>query len=166
MPNGAGGGSTEITCDGDAHLFVDDTINNAKLVSFCQWDVVCKAAGGVWDAATNRCTPGVTQVGCEAGGGTWDAGTSTCTAASNYNCFVGGLCSQATIVFPPSDNGYTNAYDGHTPDTEPASGAGCNVAPGTPYWGAGQDIVKYELSSSALFQAFLLQSSSNPCENR
>ena len=44
VPNGAGGGSTEITCDGDAHLFVDDTINNAKLVSFCQWDAVCKAA--------------------------------------------------------------------------------------------------------------------------
>jgi hypothetical protein len=93
VPNVAAGGSTEITCDGDAHLFVDDvTINNPKLISFCQWDVVCKAAGGVWDAATNRCTPGVTQVGCEAGGGTWNAGTSSCTRPNN--CYVGGFCSQ------------------------------------------------------------------------
>ena len=138
VPNVAGGDSTEITCDGDAHLFVDDvTINNPKLISFCQWDVVCKAAGGVWDAATNRCTPGVTQVGCEAGGGTWDAGTSICTAASNYNCFVGGFCSQAAIDFPPGEDGYTNVYDGHTQGTEPALGAGCNLFPDNFLWNEG-----------------------------
>jgi hypothetical protein len=140
VPNGAGGGSTEITCDGDAHLFVDDTINNAKLISFCQWDVVCKAAGGVWDAATNRCTPGVTQVGCEAGGGTWDAGTSACTpapAASSYNCFIGGFCSTLAVDYPPADFEYTNVYDGHTQGTEPAVGAGCNTGAGVSPWMAG-----------------------------
>ena len=36
---------------------------------------------------------------CTQAGGTWDG--STCTAASNYNCFVGGFCSQAAIAFPP-----------------------------------------------------------------
>ena len=54
VPNIAGGGSTEITCDGDAHLFVDDVIwtINSRWVprSLCQWDFVCKAAGacGTW----------------------------------------------------------------------------------------------------------------------
>ena len=68
---------------------------------------------------------------CTQAGGTWDAGTSTCTpAATPYNCFIGGFCSQAAIDFPPATFGYTNVYDGHTQTTEPALGAGCNVAPG------------------------------------
>ena len=133
VPTAEGGGSTEITCDGDAHLFVDDTINNAKLISFCQWDVVCKAAGGVWDAATNRCTPGVTQVGCEAGGGTWDAGTSKC--APPYDCFIGGFCS--AIPGPIGD--FANVYNGHTQDTGDAKAAGCDVGLGELSWVSGKN---------------------------
>jgi hypothetical protein len=75
---------------------------------------------------------------CTQAGGTWDAGTSTCTAP--YNCFIGGFCSQAAIDFPPAANGYTNVYDGHTQTTEPALGAGCNVAPGIFAW---EDAVAY-----------------------
>ena len=150
VPNVAGGDSTEITCDGDAHLFVDDvTINNPKLISFCQWDAVCKAAGGVWNSKaksctpgvtqagceagggvwnsqTRSCTPGVTQVGCEAGGGWWNAGANTCTPALNYNCFIGGFCSQVAIDFPPTMyRFYINDYEGHTPTTQPALAARC-----------------------------------------
>ena len=136
VQDATGGTLTEITCDGDAHLFVDNVkINVAKFASLCQWDVMCKVAGGVWNSETSRCTPGVTQAGCEAGGGTWDAGTSTCTAASNYNCFVGGFCSQIALDRPPVQNNYPNAYDGHTQGTEPALSAGCReraVMPGSP----------------------------------
>ena len=75
---------------------------------------------------------------CTQAGGTWDAGTSTCTpAAAPYNCFIGGFCSQAAIDFPPATFGYTNVYDGHTPFTEPALGAGCN-GPRTSAWDFGE----------------------------
>ena len=77
---------------------------------------------------------------CTQAGGTWDAGTSTCTpAATPYNCFIGGFCSQAAIDFPPATKGYTNVYDGHTQTTEPASGAGCNVIPKADVWEEGVD---------------------------
>jgi cysteine-rich repeat protein len=75
---------------------------------------------------------------CTQAGGTWDAGTSTCTPpAASYNCFIGGFCSQAAINFNPVTFGYTNVYDGHTQTTEPALGAGCNVAPGPALWTDG-----------------------------
>ena len=79
---------------------------------------------GVNTALANRATD------CAGAGGTWDPGTSTCTAASSYNCFVGGLCAQAAIDYPPAEYGYTNVYDGDTQGTEPALGAGCNTSPG------------------------------------
>ena len=84
---------------------------------------------GVNTALANRATD------CAGAGGTWEAGTSTCTAA--YNCFVAGFCAQAAFDFPPATFGYTNVYDGHTQGTEPALGAGCNVAPGSSAWGQG-----------------------------
>ena len=77
---------------------------------------------------------------CTQAGGTWDAGTSTCTAP--YNCFIGGFCSQAAIDFPPADLAYTNAYDGHTQTTEPASGAGCNALPDSTAWADGDLLAK------------------------
>ena len=83
---------------------------------------------GVNTALANRATD------CAGAGGTWNPGTSTCTAASNYNCFVGGFCSQAAIDFPPDINEYTNVYDGHTQGTDPALGAGCNTFPGSDAW--------------------------------
>ncbi len=149
VPNGAGGDSTEITCDGDAHLFVDDvTINNSKLVSFCQWDAVCKAAGGVWDAATNRCTPGVTQVGCEAGGGTWDAETSKCAPA--YNCFNAGYCAQAAKIYPPATWGYTNVYEKDKVGTGPAVACRASSAafPLGGRWADGQGVFRIAFSST------------------
>jgi hypothetical protein len=102
---------SEITCDGDAHLFIDDEINSTTFICDGQAFHACEAAGGTWDMGTSTCTPGVTQAGCEAGGGTWDAETSKCAQASNYNCFVGGFCSQAAIDFPPATYLYTNSYD-------------------------------------------------------
>ena len=125
VPNGAGGDFlTEITCDGDAHLFVDDvTIDVAKFASLCQWDVMCKVAGGVWNAETNRCTPGVTQVGCEAGGGTWDAGTSTCTEAP-YDVWIGRGCESAGGTW---DAGSKTCTAGVTE-------AGCEAGGGTWNW--------------------------------
>ena len=86
---------------------------------------------GVNTALANRATD------CAGAGGTWNAGTSTCTAASSYNCFVGGFCAQAAIEYPPATYGYTNVYDGDTPSTEPALGAGCNTSPGSDFWTSG-----------------------------
>ena len=109
--------------------FTDGTTANADEVNANFTAVV----NGVNTALANRATD------CAGAGGTWDAGTSTCTAASNYNCFVGGFCSQAAIEFPPAANGYTNVYDGHTQGTEPALGAGCFSGSGSVSWivGAG-----------------------------
>ena len=186
VPTADGGGSlTEITCDGDAHLFIDDLISFRDIYlcgqspspSVCNdaggtwdsetsqctpgvtqvgceagggvWDsatssctpgvtqVGCEAGGGVWDSATSSCTPGVTQVGCQAGGGTWDAETSTCTAASSYNCFVAGFCSQLASSWPPAQYTYTNVYAVHELSTLPALEAGCSVGNGKEEWNAG-----------------------------
>ncbi len=76
----------------------------------------------------NVLVPAALEAGCVAGGGTWDPGTSTCTAA--YNCFIGGFCAQAAITYPPAQFGYTNIYDGHLQDTDPALAAGCNELQG------------------------------------
>ena len=89
---------------------------------------------GVNTALANRATD------CAGAGGTWNPGTSTCTAASNYNCFVGGVCSQAAIHFPPATFGYTNVYDGDTQGTEPALGAGCNESTGSNEWTVGSGL--------------------------
>ena len=131
---------SEITCDGDTHLFIDDTINVADFVSCGQSGLACEAAGGTWDAGTNKCTPGVTQVGCEAGGGTWDAETSTCTAASKYySCFLAGFCSRAARDFPPATHGYTNLYDGLSSLEWPEPGAACgDSVHGVQSWAAGE----------------------------
>ena len=157
VPNGAGGGSTEITCDGDAHLFVDDTVNNARVISFCQWDVVCKAAGGVWNSEAKSCTPGVTQVGCEAGGGVWDAGTSKCAPA--YNCFVAGFCAQGAKIFPPSTYGYTNVYEGAKPDQGAALAAGCDTIQGGTDWQFGEFIY----NQARDMEVFMWRQGSGPC---
>ena len=75
---------------------------------------------------------------CEAADGTWENGT--CAPASSYNCFVGGFCAQAAIDFVPGlYHFYTNVYEGHTPGTEPALGAGCNQFPGSYEWTEGTE---------------------------
>ena len=74
-------------------------------------------------AAATAATETAAENTCNQVGGTWDAGTSTCTAP--YNCFIGGFCAEASRWLSPATNGYTNVYDGHTPTTEPAIGAGC-----------------------------------------
>ena len=96
---------------------------------------------------------------CTQAGGTWEAGTSTCTpapAASSYNCFVAGFCAQAAIDVPPGDFGYTNVYEGHTPGTEPALGAGCNSLPGSTSWveGAGSWLSLFQSDFGGLSLAF------------
>ena len=157
---------SEITCDGDTHLFIDDTINVAEFVLCGQSGLTCEAAGGTWDAGTNKCTPGVTQAGCEAGegvwnsetssctpgmtqagceagGGTWAAGTSTfgfwrsCTPA--YNCFVAGFCSELAKYYPSATygGGYTNVHEGANRNQGAALSAGCNVSSGLRMWGEG-----------------------------
>ena len=102
-----------------------------------------------WDVGiTDGCTVDITtdnaavaQATCTTAGGTWNAGTSTCAPASSYNCFIGGFCSRAAVVFPSGTYGYTNVYEGHTQSTEPASGAGCNDIPGAgEAWGEGHSI--------------------------
>jgi hypothetical protein len=105
--------------------------------------VLCESAGGTWDTGTSTCSVDVTDsagavaaagsAACTQAGGTWDAGTSTCTPASTYNCYIAGFCAKAAITYPPSGVGYISAYAGHTPSTEPALSAGCNVL------GAGLD---------------------------
>jgi len=57
--------------------------------------------------------------------------------AAPYNCFIGGFCAQAAIAFDPARFGYANVYDGHTQGTEPALGAGCDVADGEIEWQFG-----------------------------
>ena len=117
---------------------VDITSDNAA---------VCTTADGTYDVGTDSCSVDITtdnaaagNAACTQAGGTWDAGTSTCTAASNYNCFLGGFCSQAAIDFPPADFAYTNVYDGHTQGTEPAVGAGCDIGDGALIWLGGADL--------------------------
>ena len=167
VSNVEGGGSpTEITCDGDAHLFVDDvTIDVAKLASACRWDAVvrngCMLGGGMWDSEKGYCIPSVMDKkqltmqnlanlysGCEAVGGTWkeDGRNSggSCTTDPNYNCLIAAFCSRAAREFPaalwmPSFN-FNNLYKGHSQAAEPASGAGCNVAPGNTAWLSGAEI--------------------------
>ena len=92
---------------------------------------------GVNTALANRATD------CAGAGGTWNAGTSTCTAASSYNCFVGGFCSQAAIDFPPATFGYTNVYDGDTQGAGAALAAGCNVSPGISLWADANFAAQY-----------------------
>ena len=88
---GDGDSFSEITCDGDAHLFIDDDLMTThNFICDGQAYHACEAAGGTWDMGTMTCSPGVTQAGCEAGGGTWEAGTSKCTPTANYNCVIGG----------------------------------------------------------------------------
>ncbi len=119
---------------------VDITIDN---------EMLCTNAGGTYNAGANSCSVDITtdnaaiaaaagNAACTQAGRTWNAGTSTCTpAAAPYNCFVGGFCSQAAIDYPPATYGYTNVYDGHTPGTQPALGAGCHISPGAAPWADG-----------------------------
>jgi hypothetical protein len=108
---------------------------------------VCTTAGGTYDAVADSCSVDITtdnaaaaaaagSAACTQAGGTWNAGTSTCTAASNYNCFVGGFCAQAAILFPPASYSWlpTNVYDGHTQGAGAALAAGCNTHPGSVLW--------------------------------
>ncbi|MCH2099523.1 MAG: hypothetical protein MK142_14155, partial [Pseudomonadales bacterium] len=135
---GEGDSFSEITCDGDAHLFIDDDLMTAyNFICDGQAYHACDVAGGTWDTGTKTCTPGVTQAGCEAGGGTWDAASSTCT--SSYNCFIGGFCSHAAKLYPPADYGYINVYEDHAQATGPASGAGCNDLLGAVQWSEGAE---------------------------
>ena len=129
------------------HTFTNGTPANADHVNanFTELET------GVTNALNNRATD------CAGAGGTWNAGTSTCTAASSYNCFVGGFCARAAIVYPPATHGYTNVYDGHTQGTEPALGAGCNVSPGSATWSDGTS----SLSTSAQFLPFFFHNSYN-----
>lgn len=91
-------------------------------------------------AAATQATQTAGSNACTQAGGTWNAETGDCTAASNYNCFVGGFCSQAAIAYPPAQYGYTNEYEGDSPESEQAQGAGCNAEPGLSSWGAGMQI--------------------------
>ena len=75
---------------------------------------------------------------CGQAGGTWDAGSNTCTPASNYNCFVGGFCSQAAANYPLGQLGYANVYEGDTQGTAPASEADCDAGAGASAWAAGE----------------------------
>jgi len=107
--------------------------------------MVCEDAGGTWDGSACIAAPtpeSNDETVCTNAGGTWNAGTSTCTpapAASSYNCFIGGFCSQAAIEFPPNDFGYVNVYEGHAQALEPALGAGCNTDPGAIAWFLGTE---------------------------
>ena len=134
---GDGDSFSEITCDGDAHLFIDDEINVANFICDGQAYHACESAGGTWDMGTKTCTPGVTQAGCEAGGGTWDAEASKCAPA--YNCFVAGFCAAAAASFGfASGPDFTNVYAHDKPSAPPALGAGCNVGSGNVAWLAGE----------------------------
>jgi len=129
---------------------VDITSDNAA---------VCATAGGTYDAGQDSCSVDITtdnaaaealaaaaagSATCTQVGGTWDAGTSTCTpAAPPYNCFLGGFCSTAA----PHDSalwaalGYTNVYDGHTQNSDPALGAvRCNSLVEESRWTDGRDL--------------------------
>jgi hypothetical protein len=74
------------------------------------------------DNAAAEAAAAAGSAACTQAGGTWDAGASTCTAASSYNCFLGGFCSQLAINYPYAGR---NIYVGHTYDTSPALEAGC-----------------------------------------
>ena len=141
---------------------VDITIDNETL---------CTNAGGTYNSGANSCSVDITtdnaavaaaagNAACTQAGGTWAPGTSTCSAApSFYNCFLGGFCAEAAIIFPPATSGYTNVYDGHTSGTEPALGAGCNAASGPSDWLEGSATLEALGETSPLVTPYYLASS-------
>jgi hypothetical protein len=130
-----------LTCPdcGSSDFYDQGVVAGAASVDITTDNAVAAAAAG--------------NAACTQAGGTWDG--STCTAASSYNCFVGGFCSQAAISFPPATYGYTNVYDGHTQGTEPALGAGCNNQTGLPS-GFDRWVLGYELDYFTFMQHNLL----------
>ena len=111
------------------------TINNARLISFCQWDAaVCKAAGGVWDSETSKCAPA-------------------------YNCFVAGFCAQGAKMYPPSTYGYTNVHEGAKPDQGAALAAGCDTIQGGTDWQFGEFIY----NQARDMEVFRWRQGSGPC---
>ena len=110
---GPGDSFSGITCDGDAHLFIDDDEDRRNMgLTLLGYSRACYAAGGTWDSKTSQC------IGI-------------------YNCFTGGFCSELGLL-----GDYTaaqgNLYDGHKQDTFPASQAGCNEAEGAIGWASGK----------------------------
>jgi len=161
--------SVDITIDNeDAFLEACTQVGGTWDGSSCSVDIttdnaaVCTTAGGTYDAGTDTCSVDITsdnagvaavaeQTGCEAANGTWD-GSSCTPAAAPYNCFLGGFCSQAGIVFPPAGINFSSVYDGHTQTTEPALGAGCGAA-GSVEWESGEDYANliFDRGDLALF---------------
>ena len=89
-------------------------------------------------AAATQATQTAGSNACTQAGGTWNGQTSTCTPASSYNCFVGGFCAMAAIVYPPNEFGYTNVYAGDPPPTQPALfPVGCNTMPASARYSQG-----------------------------
>ena len=132
------GGTWDAVAGSCAAPPCDETSNDAT---------ICTNAGGSWDGDSCIAAPtpeSNDNMVCTSAGGTWEAGTSTCTpapAASSYNCFVAGFCAKAAIDYPPGVYGYANVYEGHTPGTEPALGAGCNLSPGSSRWLDGFSLI-------------------------
>ena len=127
--------SVDITTDNAAAYAsgvasVDITTDNAAAYAsgVASVDITTDNAAAEAAAASAACTQA---------GGTWGAGTSTCTPAlsNEYNCHVAGFCATVARHWPPGQFGYTNVYEGHTPETEPA--AGCNQSPGSYEWIGG-----------------------------
>ncbi|MFL2935585.1 MAG: hypothetical protein ACJZ7Z_02555 [Myxococcota bacterium] len=111
-------------------------------------------------AAATQATQTAGSNACTQAGGTWNGETSTCTAALNYNCFVGGFCSQAAIEFPPATYGYTNVYEGDTQGAGSALAAACNSSPGSALWVDGiQFWTVYRTDCLTSFKPF----HSSPC---
>ena len=114
---GEGDSFTGISCDGGAHLFIDDAEDRRNLgMELLGYSRACEAAGGNWDSDTSQC------IGL-------------------YNCFTGGFCSELGLlgVYPAARG---NLYDGHEQDTFPALKAGCNEAEGAIGWASGKRVAQ------------------------
>ena len=122
---GEGDSFTGISCDGSAHLFIDDAEDRRNLgMELLGYSRACEAAGGNWDSDTSQC------IGL-------------------YNCFTGGFCSELALlgVYPAARG---NLYDGARPDTFPASQAGCNEAEGAIGWASGKRVAQLKDSRNQL----------------
>lgn len=80
---------------------------------------------------------------CSQANGLWEQATLSCTGVSNYNCLVGGLCSEHCRRYPNSSicagTEPSNRFKGHTANTEPALSAGC-AAENNDLWENGKQL--------------------------
>jgi hypothetical protein len=96
------------------------------------------------------------EVACAISGDWWNVESNTCTPAPGFNCFAGGFCAQAAILFPNEIANdmwpeFVNKYEGFQQGSGPALAAGCNSGIGAYFWSDGEQLAS-QCPLNACFQ--------------